>query len=114
MLLNEYLLNLAVSRANDVQTLLELRKLNAINREYLELALSNCCCVDASRRILANSNNEACAVIHSHIELLCCSLAINNCLNSECYIKICAFRYTSVSSATLSIFTLCEVFSINI
>ena len=31
MLLNEYLLNLAVSRANDVQTLLELRKLNAVN-----------------------------------------------------------------------------------
>ena len=31
MLLNEYLLNLAVSRANYVQTLLELRKLNAVN-----------------------------------------------------------------------------------
>ena len=31
MLLNKYLLNLAVSRANDVQTLLELRKLNAVN-----------------------------------------------------------------------------------
>ena len=52
MLLNEYLLNLAVSRANDVQTLLELSELNAVNREYLELALSNCCCVDASLRIL--------------------------------------------------------------
>ena len=31
ILLNEYLLNLAVSRANDVQTLLELSELNAVN-----------------------------------------------------------------------------------
>ena len=46
-LLNEHLLNLAVSRANDVQTLLELRKLNAINCEECCCALSYGCSVDA-------------------------------------------------------------------
>ena len=40
-LLNEYLLNLAVSGANDVQTLLELVKLNAVNCEELCLTISN-------------------------------------------------------------------------
>ena len=34
-LLHEYLLHLAVSGANDVQTLLELRQLNAVNCEEL-------------------------------------------------------------------------------
>ena len=46
-LLHEYLLNLAVSRANDVQTLLELRKLNAVNCEECCCALSYGCSVDA-------------------------------------------------------------------
>ena len=46
-LLNEHFLNLAVSRANDVQTLLELRKLNAVNSEECCCALSYGCSVDA-------------------------------------------------------------------
>ena len=46
-LLNEYLLNLAVSRANDVQTLLKLRKLNAVNCEECCCTLSYGCSVDA-------------------------------------------------------------------
>ncbi len=46
-LLNEYFLHLAVSRANDVQTLLELRKLNAVNCEECCCALSYGCSVDA-------------------------------------------------------------------
>ncbi len=46
-LLNEYLLHLAVSRANDVQTLLELRKFNAVNSEECCCALSYGCSVDA-------------------------------------------------------------------
>ena len=46
-LLHEYLFNLAVSRANDVQTLLELRKLNAINSEECCCTLSYGCSVDA-------------------------------------------------------------------
>ena len=46
-LLHEHLLNLAVSRANNVQTLLELRKLNAVNREECCCTLSYGCSVDA-------------------------------------------------------------------
>ena len=46
-LLNEYLLHLAVSRANDVQTLLEFRQLNAVNCEECCCALSYGCSVDA-------------------------------------------------------------------
>ena len=46
-LLHEYFLHLAVSRANDVQTLLELRKLNAVNCEECCCALSHGCSVDA-------------------------------------------------------------------
>ena len=46
-LLNKHLLNLAVSRANDVQTLLEFRKLNAVNCEKCCCALSYGCSVDA-------------------------------------------------------------------
>lgn len=46
-LLNEHFLNLAVSRANNVQTLLELRQLNTINREECCCALSYGCSVDA-------------------------------------------------------------------
>ena len=46
-LLNEHLLYLAVSRANDVQTLLELRKLNAVNCEECCCTLCHCCSVDA-------------------------------------------------------------------
>ena len=46
-LLNEHLLHLAVSRANDVQTLLELRKFNTINCEECCCALSYGCSVDA-------------------------------------------------------------------
>ena len=46
-LLHEHLLHLAVSRANDVQTLLELRKLNAVNCEECCCALSYGCSVDA-------------------------------------------------------------------
>ena len=47
-LLHEHLLHLAVSRANDVQTLLELRKFNAVNCEECCCALSYGCSVDAS------------------------------------------------------------------
>ena len=46
-LLHEHFLNLAVSRANDIQTLLELRKLNAVNSEECCCTLSYGCCVDA-------------------------------------------------------------------
>ena len=46
-LLNKHLLHLAVSRANDVQTLLELRQLNTINREECCCTLCHCCSVDA-------------------------------------------------------------------
>ncbi len=46
-LLHEHFLHLAVSRANDVQTLLELRKLNAVNCEECCCALSYGCSVDA-------------------------------------------------------------------
>ena len=46
-LLNKHFLHLAVSRANDVQTLLELRKLNAVNCEECCCALSYGCSVDA-------------------------------------------------------------------
>ncbi len=46
-LLNEHLLHLAVSRANDVQTLLEFRKFNAVNCEECCCALSYGCSVDA-------------------------------------------------------------------
>ena len=46
-LLHEHFLHLAVSRANDVQTLLELRKLNAVNSEECCCALSYGCSVDA-------------------------------------------------------------------
>ena len=55
-LLNEYLLNLAVSSANDVQTLLELRKLNAVNCEELCLTVSslNVDCADAVNNWLYN------------------------------------------------------------
>ena len=45
-LLHEYLLNLAISRANDVQTLLELRQLNAVNSEECCCTLSYGCSVD--------------------------------------------------------------------
>ncbi len=46
-LLHEHFLHLAVSRANDVQTLLKLRKLNAVNCEECCCALSYGCSVDA-------------------------------------------------------------------
>ena len=46
-LLNKHLLHLAVSRANDVQTLLEFRKFNTINSEECCCALSYGCSVDA-------------------------------------------------------------------
>ena len=56
ILLNEYLLNLAVSRANDVQTLLELSNLYAVNSEELCLAVSNLSvdCADAVGNRLYN------------------------------------------------------------
>ena len=55
-LLNEYLLNLAISRANDVQTLLELSNLYAVNSEELCLAVSNLSvdCADAVDNRLYN------------------------------------------------------------
>ena len=55
-LLHEYLLNLAVSGANDVQTLLELSNLYAVNSEELCLAVSNLSvdCADAVNNLLYN------------------------------------------------------------
>jgi len=56
ILLNEYLLNLAVSRANDVQTLLQLSNLYAVNSEELCLVVSNLSvdCADAVNNRLYN------------------------------------------------------------
>ena len=54
-LLHEYLLHLAVSGANDVQTLLELRKLNAVDSEELYAVSSlSIDCADAVNYRLYN------------------------------------------------------------